>query len=264
MSEEVKPEEFNGVRKIVNLSTLQVDATYQRGLKPHHKKIAKKFDRSAAGELVVNQRPDGSLWLIDGQQRTGAMKALGIKEWPARVLSLKTVECEAAVFGRINGTEGTTAKVGERDKFKAMVAAKDPDVLGAIAAVAAGGMTLTRTGHVKWPHVANTAAVLSFYRIHGGEALTRAIKLIVDSWPGDDDACRGTVIETIMSFAWRYPDADYARAAKLFAMVPVTRVIQEAGKGGGGGRGSHLAGVAFLVGLYNKRLLDKNRLVSPK
>ena len=253
-------EEFNGVRKIVHLDTLRVDDAYQRGLKPHHKRIAKKFDAFAAGELVINQRADGSLWLIDGQQRTGAMKILGIKQWPARVLALATVEEEAAVFGRINGTEGTVAKVGERDKFKAMLAAKDPDVLGAIAAVAAGGMTLTRTGHVKWPHVANTAAVVAFYRIHKAEALTRAITLLASAWPGDDDACRGSVIEVMLAFSSRCPDADYARAAKLFAMVPVTRVIQEAAKGGRGGRGSHAAGCDFLVSLYNKRLLDKNRL----
>ena len=65
----------NNARRKIKLSLLRVD-TYQRGPVSAAKilRMAKKFDLAAVGTVTVGERKDGSLWVVDGQQRTLAAK----------------------------------------------------------------------------------------------------------------------------------------------------------------------------------------------
>lgn len=254
--------ESHVVIESVELSAVNVDNSYQRGLKPHHKKIAKNFDPKAVGVLTVNRRPDRSLWSIDGQQRRAALMLLKITHWLAEVYNLDTVAKEAELFARKNGSEGTVVRVGERDRFKAAVLAQDPTALSVLKAVEEGGLKVP-VGMTSsfWPNINSTALLTRFHAVHGASLITAATKIIATSWPGDTDALKGTMLDAILAFVSRYPKADMARAARQFATVPAFRVIQEGKKT----EGMHTSGVKacdFLVYLYNKRLTAANKLKS--
>jgi hypothetical protein len=63
--------------RVVKLSDLSVDQSYQREVKSGHKSIVSDFNEEALGVPLVGQRSDGSLWIVDGLQRVTALKKLG-------------------------------------------------------------------------------------------------------------------------------------------------------------------------------------------
>src|SRR6187549_648827 len=71
----------NGQVTWLRVDRLTVDPAvgggYQRALNPRKvKAIAKELDPDALGVLTVSRREDGSLVIIDGQQRQGALMSI--------------------------------------------------------------------------------------------------------------------------------------------------------------------------------------------
>lgn len=68
-----------GYNADVPIQNLLVDSSYQRPLcsKTVLGAIARKFNWAAFGRITVAERADGSMWIIDGQQRVGALKERG-------------------------------------------------------------------------------------------------------------------------------------------------------------------------------------------
>lgn len=242
--------------RLVNLAELKIDDSYQRGLKKHHRKIAANLDTNAVGVIVVNERPDGTLWTIDGQQRTHALLKSGITEWTATVLHLPTVEEEAILFGRLNGTEGTAVKVTQREKFKSLVTAKDPMTMECIEMFKKHGLELRGNAKCIWPTVSNTGFVLGFTQVHGTAILDKAISILTQSWPMSDEAMSNQVVGAVCRLVGNYPDLNEAHAVKRFKAVPALKVQQQAKKIGHGLIGG---AVEFLKELYNKKMI-KNKL----
>jgi hypothetical protein len=246
--------------ELIDLSLVSVDRTYQRSEKKHAKKIAKDdvFDTNAVGHPVINRRPDKSLWAIDGQQRIIALKLRNVSHWPCRVLHLKTVEQEAELFGRLNGSEKTQSGVSQRDKFRALVAAKNPHVLACIEAIKAGGLELVSQSHRgnpdAWREVDSAGFVMATATVHGMEIVTRAARIVSESWHGSNDATRYLVFGGVMRFVCDFPKADPDRAIARFRTVPAIRVEQEAKKAASF---KASGAVPFLVNLYNKGLKSK-------
>jgi hypothetical protein len=215
--------------ELIDLSLVSVDRTYQRSEKKHAKKIAKDdvFDTNAVGHPVINRRPDKSLWAIDGQQR-------------------------------IIGSEKTQSGVSQRDKFRALVAAKNPHVLACIEAIKAGGLELVSQSHRgnpdAWREVDSAGFVMATATVHGMEIVTRAARIVSESWHGSNDATRYLVFGGVMRFVCDFPKADPDRAIARFRTVPAIRVEQEAKKAASF---KASGAVPFLVNLYNKGLKSK-------
>lgn len=249
--------------ELIDLSLVSFDRTYQRSLKEHHRKIARdqNFDTNAVGHPVLNRRPDKSLWGIDGQQRIGALKLRGHTHWPCRVLNLKTVEEEADLFGVLNGSEGTTVHVSQGDKFRALLAAKNDHALKCVEAVKAGGMLLVPKRYPSmsadcdgWRHIDSTSFVMGFARVYGYEAVTRACRMISESWPQSWEARKYFVVGAVFRIVGEFPDLDDDRAIAKFKQVPALTVEQEAKKARSL---KSSGGLQFLLSLYNKGKRNK-------
>lgn len=82
----------------VRIADLQVDHDYQRP--PDREKVLAILEHLKAGGTVdpitVNQRPDGSLWITDGQHRAMAAAAHGLSQIDAHVTSIPVLEEPAA------------------------------------------------------------------------------------------------------------------------------------------------------------------------
>lgn len=98
------PARGHGVLRSIHKDSLSVDPSYQRDFKNHKAvEIASKFSWISFGALIVAKRPNGTLWVIDGQHRhAGALKRSDITELPCVVYELEDVVDEAGGFLEIN------------------------------------------------------------------------------------------------------------------------------------------------------------------
>lgn len=172
----------------VELSLLNVDNSYQRGLKRHAKLIEANFMLAAAGTLHVGRRPKGDLWLIDGLQRKTAMVNLGIKKWKAIVVESSGPQYEAQIFKLLNGNR---VGVNSVDMFRTCLTAQDPVAVAAAKIVAELGMTFNfqRGGRVlKYGEIACLGMLYRQTARWGEDNIKRALNLVMNTWPGQDQA----------------------------------------------------------------------------
>ena len=88
---------------VVAIEELNIDSRYQRNqIKATINDISKNMEPRAFGAPLVSKRPDGTLWVIDGQQRIEALRARGDKTVRVFLVSVNTRAEEAALFGLVN------------------------------------------------------------------------------------------------------------------------------------------------------------------
>jgi hypothetical protein len=176
----------------VKLSVIDVDFAYQRGIKPHSRKIEKNFIPAAAGVLTIGRRSSGKMYVIDGLQRLTAMMRLGIEHWKCLVLESSGAEYEAQIFKMLNG--GRVA-VTSSQMFLTSLTAKDPVALAAVEAAKAAGVkvslpavNMTGTKPLKYGEIACLGALYKVTASFGEGVVTRTLNLIMKTWPGQDEA----------------------------------------------------------------------------
>lgn len=139
--------QFNSSQRMIQASKLKCDK-YQRDevSKTNTQRTAKNFDPIAFVNLVVGERSDGSLWVVDGRQRMlGGMEA-GIDSFPCLVFKSNGPAHEAAVFDRIN--TGRT-RVSAASRFNARVMAGSEPEAGIAAWLGTLGLTVSKHGHLR-------------------------------------------------------------------------------------------------------------------
>jgi hypothetical protein len=193
----------------VLLSTLTVDNSYQRGIKPHARKIEKNFMPAAAGVLTVGRRSDGKLYIIDGLQRMTAMMKLGMEHWKCLMLESSGPQYEAQIFKILNG--GRVA-VSAAQMFVTSLTAQDPIALAAKSAVEGAGMKLaiptspTMTGSrvLKYGEIACLGSLYRLTARFGEDVVQRALTLMMKTWPGQDEAMAELFFYGVVSLvAWQ-------------------------------------------------------------
>lgn len=170
--------------EVVRIDDLNVDHAYQRDLDAGLvQRIAANWDLVASGPIVVSKRPDGSLWIVNGQHRAAAAKVAGETEILAQVKSVSNMTPDQArVYEaelRLKGNTRRTDKSQER--FRAQVAARHPDSL-AIVEIASKFNTRINP----WPDskhgINSVSAVERLYRKNNGVLLTRVFEFIRDAF----------------------------------------------------------------------------------
>lgn len=96
----------------LEIASLQCDQNYQRGLvQSHIAKIVSTFEPRVLTPPVVTRRPDGSFWIVDGQQRVEALRRLGYTHVWCQVIEVMTTADEARLFVQVNsGAKKLTAQ----------------------------------------------------------------------------------------------------------------------------------------------------------
>jgi hypothetical protein len=88
--------------RVIDIEPLKIDPSYQRELKPSHQKIADNYVKEAIGIPLVGEREDGSLWIVDGQQRVAGLRKMGRGKVRVEVFRSDGPEHEAKVFRLVN------------------------------------------------------------------------------------------------------------------------------------------------------------------
>jgi hypothetical protein len=135
-----------GENTILNVDVLNIDHSYQRPADPNHiAAMAANFDLKRLFRIAVNQRPDGKYYVIDGQQRTGAIKLLGGDYMiDCVVYHLATVEEEAALYYHLNWDRKNPSAF---DRWRARLALGDADVVRIQQELEYADLTLNKSGN---------------------------------------------------------------------------------------------------------------------
>lgn len=163
-----------GMIQVVALADLNVDAVYQRDLTASFvERLAEKYDVVTAGTIVVSKRPDGKLYIVDGQHRAAAAVRAGETHILAQVVNEPSAEEEARL--RLKGNVKRTDRVG--DVFRARIAAGD-EVALAIQRILADFDTHINTTPTLGAGINAVTAVEKLYNLDDGVTLIGVLSLL--------------------------------------------------------------------------------------
>jgi hypothetical protein len=252
--------ERTGRRRWVPISDMEVSPMAQREYKQWRvDHLLAIFDPEQIGTPVVNHR-DGKFFLIDGQHRVAAMKAVGWGD--------QSVECEvydglseaeeAEMFLKRNDTLAVTAF----DKFRIGVRAGRHPEVDVDRIIRSQGLRVARSGPgaIKAP-----ATLVKVYSAHGGAVLTAALGVAHAAY--GDLGLESRVVHGLSLMLSRYNDGlvDLERLATQLGGIHlgVDGLIQAAWKiREKSGTAFTVAIAAAAVDAYNQGLASRKRLTS--
>ena len=87
----------------VEISKLNTNYSYQRNLNERRvNEIKKEFDPKLLGKITISRHSNGKLFVIDGNHRVAACKAVGAKYIDAEIIDGLSIEQEAELFCKLN------------------------------------------------------------------------------------------------------------------------------------------------------------------
>jgi hypothetical protein len=256
----------NGIRvvksalRVVRVRDISVDPLYQRGLVPKHKKIAREFNQEALGVPVLAQRADGSLWVVDGQQRIAALKIRGMETVRAEVFASDGPTHEAEVFRLINMNR---TKLNSKDEFFALLQAGDEHAKTVMEVAESCGFAITRGGgnthksaEFRLTNLTTVGTLMRVAQRGGRDAVQFVLTALVRAWPHDDQRTRKEVIDGLYRFwANNGRDVDMGRLIPRLATTQPARIVYTA-NAMSGDRCANAA--AAIADLYAKRSVPKS------
>lgn len=198
----------------IALAVLNVDPSYQRSLDPESSKelvrdIARNWDWRLCQPLAVAERPDGSLWIVDGQHRLeGALKraeALAKLDLPADVTSLpcvitpvSTTAEEAETFTGLNRKRRSLTAV---EIHRAQLVAGDPKAREVADLITGAGLRLApHSNYTAWKPgmIFCLPGVASANKRFGREATSNALVALSEAFSGQVLRYAGQILRALV------------------------------------------------------------------
>lgn len=169
----------------LDLATLVVPG-YQRGTKGKVPRMVRNWNPQAAGVLLVCERDNGELALVDGLQRKTAMERLGITSWDCEIIHLDSYVAEARMFLDRNDRTG----MNSNDLFRAHLEAEDRAALALQRIVHNNGFRLAAIETGVSGHPLNAIVALQY--AYKKEALGHVLGIIKEVWGNQRNPNRTT------------------------------------------------------------------------
>jgi len=250
----------------VRVDRLTIPDEYQRArVESTIRKVREELDPDALGALLVSRRDDGTLAVIDGQQRhTGLVEqGYGDQQTKCLVYTGLSVGDEAALFVKFNKDRTSPRAMVIHN---ADVLAGDPIAVDLTEIAKARGL---RFGEGTTPGVVQAVTTARDVYVHGSPiALRRTFDTIVRAWGTQPEALGGEIIRALGAIFSRYGRAcDENRMARQLSKEPpaillkLARVEHAERRGGTQGDGRIAGSVArMMLRHYNKGLPAAKRL----
>lgn len=241
--------------RVIKLADIQFDESYQRSVKPKHKRIIADFKEEALGIPLVAEREDGSLWGVDGQQRITALKKMSKETVRAEVFHSKGPEHEAEVYCLVNiqRTKPTAC-----EEFRGLLTAQNKDAWEIKDAVEKEGFIIAsgRSGYrpnSNWKQISGINALRSIHKNQGVEAITFVLTVAKECWPEDKMAVNSRMMMGLARW-WISLDAiDMERLIPRFRKTTPHKILYAANQQNVVGEMIQPV-VNILDKLYNSRL----------
>lgn len=250
----------------VDTQILRIDEAYQRLVKPAQvKKIVSDYEPIAFGKLLVGERKNQTLWVVDGFQRLTAHLEMGVKKTPVEVFVSKGRQHEAIIFKKVNADR---SKVAPLDIFRACLVAKEPSVVTINSVCEECGFKIGKKGSKSAPNVISAISTINDYvfDVGGGNLLRDVLCLIKKLWSDDPDAVRNVVLGGLASFLSNYKNEDnfnYERLENVLRKETPIRMIRHTDdrtKFSLDGSSRFVYFRSCILALYNKKLSPAKRL----
>ncbi len=224
------PRGFIGTLETLPISSLYVDAVYQRAMSVgsvrNIKRICAQFDWAKFLPVIVAKSKD-AYCIVDGQHRTTAAATIGITAVPCYVLSCSPSEA-AAAFAAINGN---VTPVQPLDLWFAELAAKEPSCVALHRVLESAGVKVTRkkegliAGETRSINVLRRA--LDFY---GSSILTTVLQCIVETGNNNPGMIFGAMINGIGRAIRTKPDllATPTKLFEIFDGISLSAILYDA------------------------------------
>ena len=237
---------------------VRVDIRAQRDIHPVKvRKMLAKFDPDLLGTVILSERADGSLYVIDGQHRIAVAQAANYQGTiPALIFTGLAVREEAQMF--LGYQESSPPRTLEALRVK--VEAGDEAAIEMADTLNRYGFTFLREPELR--RVSAAGALQKGYRLGGATLLDRVFATIQSAWPSDETAPHGVIVLALATFLHRFPEVDVTRLARvLSADRPLTLVADiKAMKAIERLPNLDEAGARLVANLYNKGLRGSSRL----
>lgn len=181
-------------KKSLKIADLRVaDKVYQREIKPIAKLISKVFSVKACGSIKVGIRKNGSMWIVDGHQRSTAALIAGYTTIWADTYASKGIKDEAKLFEQINGQR---TKVSIAELFRAALVAQDKDTKKIEKIVKDNGFLLSfTTAGKEWNEISCFSTLKRLYTSRDKNRLQLVLKIINEAWQGCEQATHETILK---------------------------------------------------------------------
>lgn len=269
----VEPRDFlkRSQIKEVYVTSVRSDKTYQRDLSISMvDDIVENWDEVASELLLISNRGkrpesseiEGGLWIINGQHRTAAAQKKGIKKLWARVIDLSDVEDPVKVEAALRIK--TNVRLGDRpaERFKAQLAAGDTESLHIVRILERFDTEINMVPLVD-QGVNAVSSVEQIYRIDHGALLNETLEVVRDSFGQvGGKAASSNILKAVAWFIQRHEgEVDRERLIRQIRSIGLAALEQRARVNKATMGGSlWLNYYREMLGLYNDRLHDKNKL----
>lgn len=172
------------------IGDLNVDPGYQRSIDTSAsqsliRKIAMFWDWTLFHPLTVARRPDGSLWVVDGQHRLSAARLRGdLYDIPCVVSAYSDRADEAASFVAMNVQRRPLTAL---ELFRAALAAGDASAGEVMALMTMNGLSLAaHSNYTTWKpgQISNIGGILKCHRRYGSAVTARALDVLARAFSG--------------------------------------------------------------------------------
>jgi hypothetical protein len=235
--------------EIVQLDRLRVDEGYQRPLTNFWETVRDNFNPALVGTLVVSERKNGSLWIIDGQTRWSAMCEQGWESYtdengrvhngaPCLIYEGLNKAQEAQLFALLQ-----TQRRGMRSyhRFRAQLVAKDKTAVGIAKVATNAGFDL---GVEESRNTLQSIAALERAYKVSPDHLADVLTIIRDVWgTTEKTAVAAQIIAGLSTFVRKQERVDYDRLKdRLRDVTPQLLINRAAQIREGAGPGTGAAG----------------------
>lgn len=208
----------------LSASDLIMDERYQRDVSETHvRKLAKDFRSDLLGKISVNERPDGTVVVIDGQHRIAAMRKkygphVDIKV-SCDVYRKQTVMEEAELFDAFNRRRKSTTA---RHNFKVALEINDPTALRIDQIATAHGYGLeivrSRPSHGKIA-VSPIMTIIRSRGENGWSIAEQTVSIIRDVYGDDTEELHAGDVTAIAAFLAKYANHPKFRRTRLVEVL---------------------------------------------
>lgn len=206
-----------GVFRWVPKADLNIDGRYQREEVSSAKtmEIARSWDWTLFGTLLVGERGDGSLWVYDGGHRTRAsFYRDDIPDLPCMVFRIEDAAGEAKAF---YGAQKLKSNISVTDAHRAGVIAQEPDALRVQALLDRHGLVIRRDANRGGQFRA--IGTLRGIAREDQELAERVLALCVDI-AGDDSPISGSVLGGMFALVQHFAGTvDFFAGRELEALL---------------------------------------------
>ncbi|MEU0759527.1 DUF6551 family protein [Streptomyces microflavus] len=248
----------------VLVKDLNIDPQAQRTLNERRaQNIASNMVSEALGSVILSKRPDGDLYIVDGQHRWRACALAGIETIRAEIHHGLTQAQEAILF-LIKNRE--SHKPRPIDEYHVGLTGGVPLFVDTDRILSKHGLTL---GSTSTNGVGAVSGVLQIVDRYGASVFDRTLTVAEDAWDRSTETWDGMLLGGIGMFLGRWGDLvdDTELAKKILAMGTAAKwrseILSQSSRGGfnNSGTGSRVStAYRIVVTAWNKGRRADNRI----